>query len=65
MPVEMGMQQRGGRGCPTKGTGNMSNKVTIQNINTRITKSRGQTVPVKDKSARDKVLSLLWDLAIQ
>lgn len=61
----MGMHQRGGRGGPTKGTGNMNSKVTIQNINTRITKSRGQIVPVKDKCARDKVLSLPWDLAIQ
>lgn len=61
----MGRHQRGGREGPTEGTANMNNKVTIQNINTRITKSRSQTVHVKNKCARDKVLSLLWDLAIQ
>lgn len=61
----MGRHQRGGGGGPTEGTANMNNKVTIQNINTRIKKSRRQTVPVKNKRARNKVLSLLWDLAIQ
>lgn len=36
----MAIHQRGGGGGPTKGTANMNNKVTIQNIN-KITKSRG------------------------
>lgn len=60
------MHQRHGGGGPTKGTARMNNKVTIQNINTRITKSGGgANSTCEGEMCKGQVLSQLWDVTIQ
>jgi hypothetical protein len=52
-------------GRPTKGTANLNNKGTIQNINTRITKHNRINSTYEGKMCKGHMLSLLWNVTIQ